>query len=249
MKYILCLIIVFLFSTRLFSQVVVESKNSKRIEVTPYVRFDKYPAFSYVIENRFSTDEIKINSTSWGISAAYKFRLSNSFLIKPILGYYKFSFNNINRENTAFGHSDVRHINYPSPFLILFYSDKYFYNTISAGVAAEKIFPVKKHYQFAVGGQLYNYITFSQHYHLDFNPGGSQDDHRNQFSYFGVSGALYINFVRKFKSIDIGPSLTIPIVTSWRTDSIFPEEDGKHMRTNFFNSIGVGLSINFSPKK
>jgi hypothetical protein len=222
--------------------------QGRQLEFKPFVRIDKYPEFSYVLMGRPSTDYINVKGTSFGINLAYKIPIAKSLLIKPGIGYYKYSYNDITRYNTSFGTSDARNINFISPLLIPFFSDKYYYNTLSANIAMERTIPLRNNYLGAIGVELNNYFTFSQHYHLTNNPIGSQNFKKADKKYFGTSGLLFFNFLKKVKKVTVGPSVLIPVFDSWKTDKIFYEETVNDLRSKWFKGIGFGISINYSLK-
>ena len=107
----------------------VKNKTSApQIEIMPFKRWDSYPAFDYAI-NAVNTNSVKINGASWGITASYKYPIKNNLYLKGGIGYYQYSFDKIKKQN-RYGESKTRSINYPSPLYILFYTNKYSYNTL-----------------------------------------------------------------------------------------------------------------------
>lgn len=241
----------FLIAICFFGTSTVVAQNQKRqIEINPYIKFDKYPQFSYVLGGRPSTDYVNIKGTSFGINFAYKIPISKLLFLKPGVGYYKYSFNEITRKNTSFGTTKFRDINFISPLLIPFFTDKYHYNSISANIGLERLFLLKNSFHGVVGFQLNNYFTISQKYHLILNPEGSQDYKKKNKNYFGSSGILYLNLVKKIKQVSLGPSFVIPVFDIWKTDATFQEETNNDTRNKWFNGIGIGISFNYSlPKK
>lgn len=217
-----------------------------QIEINPYIRFDSHPEFSYVLNGRPSTDYVKIKGTSFGLNLAYKIPLTKSIFLNPGIGYYRYSFNNIKKENTLFGKSDGRDINFISPLLISFYTNKYWYNTIALNIGVEKIFDFKRNIQVVTGLNINNYFTISQYYHLSFNPQGSQDYRKNNKRYFASSINLNASILKKIRRINIGPSLILPVFDIWKTDYAFPEETNSTSRNKWLRGIGLGISCNYS---
>ncbi|CAL1519100.1 hypothetical protein [Chitinophaga sp. MM2321] len=216
------------------------------LEITPYVRFDKYPQFSYVIQERPTTDYVDIKGSSFGINVMYKIPISKSLFIKPGIGYYKYSFDDIKKENTLFGKSVARDINYISPVYILFYTDKYWYHSIAFNMGIEETLYQNKTFELNAGLNLCNYFTFSQYYHLRYNPAGGQDFKKKRRDYFGTSIAATINPIKKLGKVCIGPSLIIPVYDSWKTDQTFQEESNSGTRNKWLNGIGVGITIQYA---
>ena len=145
-----------LLSTCLFGQ------NAKsQIEINPYLRWDSYPKFSYAI-NSINSYSLKIHGTSWGINAAYKHPFHNMLYIKAGLGYYRYSFNKIESYNPSYGVGHARIINYIGLGDVIFATNKYWYNTISASIGIEHQFFLKNSTQGLFGLDINNYYTYSQ---------------------------------------------------------------------------------------
>jgi hypothetical protein len=246
------LLLCFLTQAQVKKDSVWSKKQSPQIEILPYSRWDSYPEFSYVLNGRPSTDYVKINGTGWGIYINYKLPVAKSIFIKSGIGYYKYSFNNIKKENTQFGKSTVRDIDYysgPIAVDILYYTDKYWYNTINANIGVEKLFNLKKDMQITTALNINNYFTFSQYYHLSYNSPGSQDYKKNIGRYFGSSVNINASLLKKFTKISIGPSIIIPVFELWKTDETFFEETNSGSRNKWFRGIGLGISCNYSLTK
>lgn len=243
MKQIIFIAICFFGTSEIMAQ-----NQAKQLEIKPYVRFDNYPQFSYVLGGRPSTDYVNIKGTSYGINFALKIPISKFLSLKPGIGYYKYSFNKIARNNTSFGTSNSRNINFTSPLLIPFFTDKYYYNSLAANIALEKAIYFRKDYHCTFGVELNNYITISQNYHLTNNPDGNQDFKKSNKNYIGTSSILFFNLLKKIKKINIGPSLIVPLFDIWKTDATFQEETGSDSRNKWFHGFGFGISINYSLK-
>ena len=240
---------IFIIFFSIISNFALAQKKTTQIEIEPFIRIDKYPQFSYVIDGRPSTDYVNIRGTSFGLNFAYKIPITKSILLKPGIGYYQYSFNNIKKENTFFGKSTARNINFVSPFYIPFFTDKYRYNTITANIGIEKIFNCKKNIQIVTGVNWNNYYVVSEYYHLVNNPEGSQDYRKNNKRYFGSSVYINISLLKKFQKISIGPSLILPVFDNWKMDETFPEETNSGSRSKWLNGIGLGISFNYSLNK
>jgi hypothetical protein len=106
----------------------------------PFVRIDWYPEISFNYAGRYSTDYLKMKGESWGIDLNYKYALDNSINLKAGLGYFRYSFNKLENYNSLFGNSNIRPIDYPSFNNLGYYTDAYFYNSLSLNIGAEKIF-------------------------------------------------------------------------------------------------------------
>ncbi len=233
-----------LFSLLLASNFVFSQKKYGEIEISPFVRFDNYPQISYNYMGRASTDYLKLKGKSFGVSLAYKIPISKSLFFRPAIGYYRYTFDDIKRENNTFGKTNSRDINYPSPLYILFYTDKYWYNCILANVGIEKKFIQSKFFQINASINLCNYLSFSQYYHLIFNPdNGSQNYKKGTKKYFGTTALTIVNPVVKLNNIQFGPSLMLPVFDIWETDKTFGEES--NARTKWLRGIGVGFTCSY----
>jgi len=113
------LIFIVFFAT--LSNFVAAQKQTPQIEINPYVRFDSYPEFSYILDGRPSIDHVKIKGISFWTKSCLYYSDKKSILLKSGIGYYKYSFNNIKKENTQFGKSDARNINFLAHCLFHFY--------------------------------------------------------------------------------------------------------------------------------
>ena len=220
---------------------------SKRFEITTFVNFDRYPSFTYA-GNPVNYNKLTLSGVSFGIEAGYKFDLSSRITLKPFLGYYKFNISDVDNWWSLFNRTaDARGTNRAINFLILS-SDKYHYNCINAGVHAEKHFPLKKNREFSAGLQLSNYFTFSQSYHISYdNPSNPIENpyKDDRFGYFGSRVDVSAKLVKKGRKLDIGPSIYLPIISTWKTDDFFLSENDNKTRSKFFGGIGVGVVVGF----
>ncbi|WP_346320424.1 hypothetical protein [Chitinophaga sp. YIM B06452] len=220
-------------------------KESPKIEITPYVRFDKYPE----INNR-KPDELAINGTSLGINGTYKFPVLRHTFLKVGAGYYRYGFDKLRNKNN-FGEGDTRNINYPSDLKILFYTDKYWYNTLLLTVGAERTFPLGKGLQFNAGVNLNNYYTYSQHYHIDWAQNAEQYGIETDYTvrngrYFGFSASLQAGLQKDFGKFSVGPQLIIPVFDLWKQDGVFPGEDNDSKRSKWSQGIGAGVTVGYA---
>ena len=241
--------LIFILSFSIISNFGLAQKKTTQIEIEPFIRFDKYPQFSYVLNGRPSTDYVNIKGTSFGLNLAYKIPITKSVLLKPGIGYYQYSFNNIKKENTLFGKSTARDISFVSPVYIPFLTNKYRYNTITANIGFENFFNCKKNIQIVTGVNWNNYYSVSEYYHLVYNPTGSKDYRKNNKRYFGSSVYINVSLLKKFQKIRIGPSLILPVFDNWKMDETFPEEKNTASRSKWSNGIGLGISFNYSLTK
>jgi hypothetical protein len=97
---------------------------------------------------------------------------------------------------------------------------------------------------------LNTYYTFSQSYHLTFNPyDGNLNFNKKGAEFLGISTNLTAGIIKQVGRLQIGPSLILPIYDTWKKDPVFLEENydgGKH---KWLNGIGVGIVCNISLHK
>lgn len=235
----------FLFLLLCNSNFLLAQADAHNIEINPFARLDWYPKFSKPADYMSSTDYVSMKGTSFGLNAAYKIPLAKSFILKPGIGYYQYSFNNVEKENSRFGKSIGRETVIGSPAFIDLFTDKYRYHTITANIGLEKYFILKKDIQFTTGINWNNYYSISQYYHLTYNPEGSKDYRTNEKRYFGSSVFLNVGFLKKFENIYVGPSLILPLFETWKTDALFPGEADSGSRNKWFHGLGLGISFNY----
>lgn len=218
------------------------------MELNPYTRYDKYKEFfgwETPIEGK---RYVKPEGLSYGLIINLKKPVYKDYNLNIGIGYHRYNFSKMSVPGRL-GTSNARLINFPSPLFILFYTDKYWYNTASLNVGAEKQFKLKNKHTLTTGIALSNYYTFSQHYHLTSNPGGSQDYKKKNNQYFGLSAWIEIGLLKKINKFTIGPKLQIPVFTNWKTDETFPNETNSASRSKWLRGIGFGLSFNYSLTK
>ena len=247
MKNILFAVCIILISNFVFSQT-----TSRQIEINPYLRWDSYPKFVYAI-NPVNSNTVRIKGTSWGINAAYKFPVKNKLYLKAGLGYYRYSFNDIEQMNSLFGKSDNRIIDYipPDPWApaILYTTNKYWYNSIAATIGIEEHIDIAKGIQIICGVDIRNYYTFSQHYHIVYPSPQGTNYKQTANRYFGFSANLNAGLQKKIGKISIGPTIHLPIYDIWKQDEVFPQEENGKSRNKWFRGLGVGITCNYSLTK
>lgn len=219
-------------------------KPVNQIEINPYLRWDSYPAFVYAI-NPVNSNTVRIKGTSWGINAAYKFPVKNKLYIKIGLGYFKYSFNDIDQMNSLFGKSDNRIIDYipsdPWAPAILYTTNKYWYNSITATIGVEKHIDITKSIQIICGADIRNYYTFSQHYHIVYPSPQGTNNKQTTNRHFGFSANLNAGLQKKIGRISIGPAIHLPIYDIWKQDEVFPKEKNSSSRNKWFRGFGIGI--------
>lgn len=240
MNTILSICLMLCLSLKVFSQ------HSRKIQVTPYYRYDNYPSFTYRLGDRPSIDDLKMQGQSFGIDIDYVIPAQRELFFKVGLGYYRYAFNNIEKNNTQFGKAEAREITTNSIVFIQFATDRYYYHNLSANLAAGKMFPISSSLTFAGSIGIKNYITFSRNYHLVHNPIGSSNFRKRELSYFGSSGYMEIGLSQSIGKISIGPTVFVPVFDTWKTDPSFPNELNTTMRIKWFRGIGAGISCSFS---
>ncbi len=235
-----CILLLFLFSNYSFGQ-----KEKSQIEINPIMRYDSYPEFSYNYLGRASTDYLKIEAISWGMSANYKKSCATHLFLKAGIGYYKYAYNKLNNRNSSFGAGNSRGVDYPSTLFILFYTDKYWYNTISGNLGLERWFTLKKDMQINTSINWTHYFTYSKHYHITYDHPDNPINNNYvvpQGRYFGNSVNLTVGITKQINRLLIGPSIIIPVYDLWKKDIKFTENE-KESRSKWFGGIGIGITL------
>jgi len=221
------------------------AQSPSSIELTPFIRFDRYPKVDYQI-NSVRVNTLEIQGWSWGIKSLYKFRSEKKVQIKAGLGYYKYAFNKITQTNSSFGKSDRRVINYIGMGDVIFTTNKYWYNTAVVILGADRTAYSTKRTKFVYGAILQNYFTFSQYYRItDEYPTGPPNHKftRNEKRNFGFSASATAAFTEKVGPVFLGPTLLIAIFDQWSQDVMFPQEDDSKHRGKWLNGAAIGLHI------
>ncbi len=242
---LLCVLAQAQVKTNYFTQ-----KQIPEIEINPFVRFDNYPQYSYHYSGRYSTDYLKMNGISYGISVSYKHPLKKHLFIKAGFGYYKYKFDKLSNTNSLTGKSHVRPINFISPLFIMYSTNKYHYNNLMFRVGIGKEFNLNREFLIAASFHLSAYYTISQYYHLAANPwDGNLNFNKKNTIFFGFSGAISTSITKQFNRLQIGPSLILPIYDTRLKDPVFLEESHTGGKNKWFNGIGVGIACNISLNK
>jgi hypothetical protein len=148
-----------IFIFLLFCNYLLGQKKNTQIELNPYLHWDKYPTFSSPFNSVIKADVTSKNS-SWGLQAAIKKLIKKDYFAKLGLGYYKYSFSDVKTKTSLFGIGNGRVIDYRDATLLLYSTSKYWYNTLCATIAVERMFAIKKNRSIFVGADIANYYTF-----------------------------------------------------------------------------------------
>lgn len=228
---------------------ILAQKENRQIEITPYIRKDWYPEFSYAY-NSIDTNHVNLQGISWGISVAYKVPIWKSFFLSIGSGYYSYAFNKMNNYTRRFGKNSERHIDYPPlrRLYIPFFTSKYWYNCIAAKIGVEKFFNFKKDWQVTIGGNIDNYFTYSQAYYITYNNPDNPITNPYKLKnkrFFGFSANVFVGASKRIGRVKIGPSVIVPVFDVWMQDEAFPGEDNLKSRNKWFHGIGAGITCNY----
>ena len=218
------------------------AQNSKySLEINPFMRYDKYNEF-FAWQNFTGKNTITPSGTSLGLNLNLKYQVLPTSNISLGLGYYRHTVSDIKRVNNL-GAGNSWLIGYPSPLFILFYTDKYAYNTLTLNTGFERQFRLKKNYLITTGIDLNGLYTFSQYYHLTNNPDGSKDYRTKDSRFLGILAGLDIGLMKSYKQFNIGPKIKMPVFSSLKTDEVLANDDGTNYRKNWFTGVGLGISF------
>lgn len=226
-------------------------KEKYSIEIIPFLRYDRQsPFFSWetVLGDK---NYVGTKGVSYGLHFNIQRNIKGENTAYIGAGLYKHTISKIKRYNDN-SSGNNRLINFPSPLLIPFFTDKYSYNTICFNAGFEKGIKVAVSNFFIVGADIAALYSFSQKYHLTNNPGGSTEYKRNDSNLWGIMAGFDLGFARRYGKWSIAPKLKIPVLTILKTDSAFPNENGADFRQQLFSGIGFGISFIYklkSPKK
>jgi len=186
---------------------------------------------------------------SWGTDINYLHSLKDKWFIKGGIGYYKYSFDQIETFVVPFGTGHARSINYHPGYSTFFYScDKYWYNAISLTVGVEKWFMLNKSVDLVGGFDVLNYFTLSQLYKIPI--GNDHTDYKTKNErYFGFGISTYAGIQKEVGRFQFGPALKVPIFNLWKQDSVFPFEQNSKSRNKWLNGIGLGITCKYSLTK
>lgn len=232
-----CLLIFSILPNFIYAQ-----NGSHQLELESFVRYDKYPPFSYA-PNPNNSRTAKISGTSLGVGINYRFALQKSFYFKVGVGYYQYSFDKIQDYDPLFGNMNARLILFRPENSAFYYAcHKYRYNCASINIAPEYHFATGKYWSLAVGLRVSNYLTFSQTYYLS----NDIKEKLNHFRYLGLSVSPEFTFLYQSRNFSIGPKLITPFFDNYKQDKVFPGENNSRSRSKWFNGFGVGISVAYS---
>jgi hypothetical protein len=251
MKSVLIILLLLPIYTCIWGQ-----KAQRQIEVASFLHFDQYPEFTYSY-NSVTTNQVKIKGLSWGTNLAYKQPLSKKVHIKGGIGYYKYSFNDIEAYNSRGGQNNTRVINYLSDVYVMFRTQKYWYHCLAAHVGVDETFELKKRLSLIVGLSFTDYYTFSQYYHIDYDYPAGPPQHKyklNNLRNFAFSAGFHAGLLKEIGNVNIGPIIRLPVYSTWKQDDTFPaiasiSENNADNRSKWFKELGLGISCNYSLSK
>lgn len=262
----------------LLTHIARAQDGKSQLELMPFIRYDAYPSLNepYGISSRYGgtvfTEEVDMKGVSWGGRLSYKYLLGRNFRVKAGAGYYRYSFNDIN-SSSSWGQTQSRPLVYPEGILTdimpgekfrIYYTDRYWYNTLGLNIGLEKAFPVSPTVKIFTSVDLSHYYTFSQGYHVDdvyftyrqdngFTPVGFEQAGANyrelkhkpkEKQFFAYGGSLQLGLTKTVQKYAFGPSLLLPIFDTWKKDEVLGEtknEDGTRSKT--FGGVGLALAI------
>lgn len=211
-------------------------KNKGQFEIMPYVRFDKYSAFSY---NFIDRNSLSMKGISYGLSTNYKYAIANWVDLIGGIGYYRYSFNKLTNINSSFGEGHSRSIIFPSRAQPLYSTDAYYYHTVSLNIGFGKNFVLGKKNWLSSSVIGSNYFTFRQAYKIEETLTYKSSKTKS----FAQSLIVKAGLLRQLGSIRIGPSLLVPVYNSWLKDEVFLENPSEK-REKWLMGWGAGIDIN-----
>jgi len=240
MKKIVGALVFIVVVTKIFGQA-----NKYSIEINPFIRYDKQAYFFSWETTTSGKNYVSPRGLSYGINLNIKKKLTEKNILFIGTGFYKHTVSKIETYNNG-GKGNSRLIKYPSPLFIPFYTDKYAYNSLCLNIGYKRSQFINKSYLGEAGLDFVGLYTFSQNYHLTQT--GNPNYRKNSVGFLGFIASLDISFLKDFKKFSIGPELKIPILTSIKTDVVFPNENDSDLRTQWFSGLGIGVSINYKLK-
>ena len=166
------------------------------------------------------------------------------------MGYFNYRFDKLDNTNSLTGKSQARPIDFVSPLFIQYSTDKYHYNNFMMRTGVEKEVDLNNGFKIIACFDLNAYYSFSQYYHLTFNPwDGNLNFNKKNTMLFGFSSIISTGITKQFNRLQIGPSLIVPIYDSWWKDPVFLEEDYNGGKNKWLNGIGAGIICNISLHK
>jgi hypothetical protein len=228
-------------------------KAQRQLEVVPYLRYDRYPEFIFA-NNTTNWYTLKIKGTSWGVNTALKHPLTKNLRLKAGLGYYKYSFNDLESQLSIpnLGKGDRRSVSYASDIYILFYTPKYWYNCLTGSLGVERPFFLKRGFEVVGGATLSSYFTYNQRYYWDYEyPAHRGNKYRRSNSrFFGFSALVHAGVLKQVGKVSVGPTVSVPVYDIWKQDDTFigdgRGESNADSRSKWIRGISGGISINYS---
>lgn len=234
----------------LFSVSAAHAQQKGELSVTPFLRMDKYPAFTYA-SGPVVSYTVHTRGTSPGVFIDYTRFIAKQFYIAARIGYYRYSVNKTERvSNTGLVvHSRPTTLQLLPGAFFTFDSDKYFYNTVCLGAGAGKDFILGRNTRLRTGGFINNYITCSQSYHIDYDHPDNLIENPYKSSktrYAGVEAGLHCSLLKTTGRCRYGPALLLPVYSLWKTDDVFANETNTGSRSKWLKGVGAGLSFCYS---
>lgn len=158
------------------------------------------------------------------------------------VGYYKYSFNKLKNFDVRFGgtQSNQRPLNYPHITRPVFYTNNYWYNTISILIGANKVIRLNNDYEINIGPNIINYFTYFQVYTVTSN--GLSPYKSKDFRYYGFSANLNFTITKNISDYYIGTQIIAPFFDLHKKDLIF-KENMHDSRSKLFRGVGAGIVI------
>lgn len=215
--------------------------------ITPFIRYDRQNAFFSWESVLDGKNYVKHSGVSYGLNLNVRRELTDYNSISLGVGFYKHTVNNIDRSNENESGND-RLIKFPSPLFIPFYTDNYSYNTMTCNISFQQELKLLKQVSILLSPNASILYTFSQEYHLISNPEGSTKFKKKNSDMFGILAGLDFGISFKNERWIMEPKFKIPILTTLKTDEVFPNENGTEFRRQYFSGIGFGISFIYALK-
>jgi hypothetical protein len=223
-------------------------QKESKITFSAFRRWDRYPLFQYTI-NSINSFNVKIKGKSTGVNGAYCFDF-HKFLVRTGLGYYRYSFDQIDETYSVLpNHYKNRILDYkPEGNIvpaIIYTTDKYRYNTLSINAGMGKEIFLSKDIQLVTSVSLDNYFALSSYYHITYPGPGGTDYRPFTFRYFGFSFTEQTGLQIKSGKVAIEPVVILPVFDLWKQDKIFPGEKNKTSRIKWRRGVGAGVNFSY----
>ncbi|MBI1782677.1 MAG: hypothetical protein HYR66_15140 [Sphingobacteriales bacterium] len=221
--------------------------NKYSLEIAPFLRYDKQSSFYSWETVTNGKNYVRHSGISYGLNLNVRRKVNAYSSVNLGAGFYKLRITNIDRTNDD-NSADNRLIKFPSPLFIPFYTDNYSYNTLSGNIGYQLELKLFKKMPLLIGANGSALYTFSQRYNLTSNPEGSTKFKKQNSSMLGILVGFDLGTSYKHERWTIEPKFRIPLLTSIKTDSIFPNENGTDFRRQLFSGIGFGISFIYALK-